>query len=181
MLTSSSPVPANGLRPCVSPTTTVTSAAGFTVNVNGGEQSGTDTLTLNMNGATDVTESVITVTGFLVMLLVGLTMIGTDRNGSIAFTPGGDLTGTRLLFELRMQEEVDLVGLDATHRLVAVDQALRHHVDGDPHLGLCRALAVARLQDPELAALDRAIWPVPGMAAADRLRTQPGDKRGCGR
>ena len=40
------------------------------------------------------------------------------------------------------------------HRLLAGDQALLRHVDGDLHGGLRGALAGARLQHPELAALD---------------------------
>ena len=56
--------------------------------------------------------------------------------------------------ELRMQEKVDLVRLDPHHRLLAADQALVDHVDGDAHLGLGGPLAVAGLQQPELALLD---------------------------
>jgi hypothetical protein len=43
--------------------------------------------------------SVVTVVGFLVMLIVGLAMVGTDGEGGIAFTPGGDLTDSRLFFD----------------------------------------------------------------------------------
>ena len=53
--------------------------------------------------------------------------------------------------ELRVEEEVHLLGLHPLHRLLAGDQAFFDHVDGDAHLGLGRALAVAGLQQPELA------------------------------
>ena len=87
---------------------------------------------------------------------VGVEGDGADRGSGRDIQALGDgLVGVPcLLSELGMQEEVDLLGLDAAHGLVAVDQALCHHVDGDPHLGLRRALAVAGLQDPELVALD---------------------------
>ncbi len=62
------------------------------------------------------------------------------------------LAGGRL--ELRMQEEFHLLRLDAAHRLFLVDEAFVDHVDGDAHFGLGRALAVARLQDPQLVVFD---------------------------
>ena len=55
----------------------------------------------------------------------------------------------------RMQQLVEGVGVDAQDRLFARDQPLARHVDGDAHGGARRALAAARLQHPELAALDR--------------------------
>ena len=55
--------------------------------------------------------------------------------------------------ERRMQQLVERGRLDARHRLLLVDQALAHHVDGDLERRLGGALAVARLQHVELAAL----------------------------
>ncbi len=60
----------------------------------------------------------------------------------------------RASFQLRVQEEIDLVGRDAQQRLFAGDQALLDHVHGDAHGGLGGALGVAGLQHPELAAFD---------------------------
>src|SRR3972149_1220756 len=70
--------------------------------------------------------------------------------------PAGDVIGrlARRAFELRVQVEVDLVGLHALDGRLACDQLLGHHVDGDAHFGLRRALGVARLEHPQLAALD---------------------------
>jgi len=56
--------------------------------------------------------------------------------------------------ELRVEEHVDLLGRDAADRFAAPDQALLGHVDRDADLGLRGALAVARLEQPELAVLD---------------------------
>ena len=55
----------------------------------------------------------------------------------------------------RPQELVQLVGLDAHERLFGADQALVGHVDRDADGGQPGALAVARLQHEEAAALDR--------------------------
>ena len=57
--------------------------------------------------------------------------------------------------ERRMQELVELAGVDALHRLFAGDQAISGHFDGDPQRGLRGALAGAGLQDEELAFLHR--------------------------
>ena len=56
--------------------------------------------------------------------------------------------------ELRVQEELDLLGLDPANSLLLGDQSFLDHVDRDPHLRLGRALAVAGLQNPELGVLD---------------------------
>src|SRR2546428_158331 len=54
-----------------------------------------------------------------------------------------------------MQELVDRGGIDAPDRRLAIDQALPDHVDGDLHRRRGGALADARLQHPQAAALDR--------------------------
>ncbi len=56
--------------------------------------------------------------------------------------------------EGRMQQLVERVRLDAADRLLARDQPVACHVDGDLERRLGGALAVARLQHPQLAALD---------------------------
>ena len=66
--------------------------------------------------------------------------------------PDGPLAG--LGTELRVQEEVHLIGRDPHHRLPAGDEALLGLVHGDAHRRLRGPLAVAGLQQPELAALD---------------------------
>ena len=53
-----------------------------------------------------------------------------------------------------MQQLGDLLGVLAAEGLLAVDEALVDEVDGDLDHGGAGALAVACLQDPELAALD---------------------------
>ena len=65
----------------------------------------------------------------------------------------GDHLALGLGIERGMQELVERGRHDARHRLLLVDQPLAHHVDGDLERGLGRALAVARLQHVELAAL----------------------------
>ena len=54
----------------------------------------------------------------------------------------------------RVQQLIERGGIDAGDRLRLVDQAFRDHVDGDLERRLGGALAGARLQHPELAALD---------------------------
>ena len=70
--------------------------------------------------------------------------------------PGGQLASrlARASFELRVQEVVHLLGLDAPDGLFLAEHAFLDHVDGDADFGLRGALAVARLQHPELAVLD---------------------------
>jgi hypothetical protein len=51
----------------------------------------------------------------------------------------------------RMQQLVERAGLDPRHRLLARDQPLVRHLDGDLERGLGRALAAAGLQHPQLA------------------------------
>ena len=53
-----------------------------------------------------------------------------------------------------MQELVERKRVDARHRVLRRDQPFIGHVDGDLQRGLGGALAVARLEHPELAALD---------------------------
>ena len=56
--------------------------------------------------------------------------------------------------ELRVQELVELCGVDAAHGLLAGDEALLDHLDGDAQGGGGGALAHAGLEHPELALLD---------------------------
>ena len=56
--------------------------------------------------------------------------------------------------ELRVQEPVDVLGRHPLHGLGAGDAPLVRQRDGDAHGRLRRALGVARLQHPQLAALD---------------------------
>ena len=56
--------------------------------------------------------------------------------------------------ELRVQELVELRGIDAAHGLLAGDQALLDHFDSDAQGGGGGALAHAGLEHPELALLD---------------------------
>jgi hypothetical protein len=55
----------------------------------------------------------------------------------------------------RMQELIDLRGIDAQHGLFARDQLLGGHVDGDVDRGGGGALAVTGLQHPQPSAFDR--------------------------
>ncbi len=54
----------------------------------------------------------------------------------------------------RVQQLVERARLDPRHRLVAADQLLVGELDRDAERSLCSALAVPRLQHPELALLD---------------------------
>ena len=56
--------------------------------------------------------------------------------------------------ELWVQELVELRGIDAAHSLIAGDQTLLDHLDGDAQGGGGGALAHAGLEHPELALLD---------------------------
>jgi len=82
---------------------------------------------------------------------------------------------------LRVEEEIDLLGGDAEHRLLGRDQPLVDHVDGDPDRRLRGALRVPRLKHPELAALDRelhvlhlAVMLLEPLADLLELRPRPG-------
>ena len=57
--------------------------------------------------------------------------------------------------DCRMQQLIELFRRDASHRSCAIDQFLARHVNRDAHGGGAGAFAGARLQHPELAALDR--------------------------
>src|SRR5579875_1928717 len=59
-----------------------------------------------------------------------------------------------LRVEPREEELVDLLGLHAQQGLVARDQPLAHHVDGDLDRGLGGALSAPGLEHPQLPALD---------------------------
>ena len=54
-----------------------------------------------------------------------------------------------------MQKLLELFGLDALQRRLAIDQLLVGHIDRDSHRRLRRALAGARLQHEQAVALDR--------------------------
>ncbi len=63
--------------------------------------------------------------------------------------------GLLLRVEDRREELHELLRLDAREGFLRRDEALVHHVGRDPHGGETRALAVARLEQIELAVLDR--------------------------
>ena len=71
---------------------------------------------------------------------------------------GVQTAGQRLVLlggvKLRVQELVELRGIDAAHGLLAGDQALLDHFDSDAQGGGGGALAHAGLEHPELALLD---------------------------
>ena len=56
--------------------------------------------------------------------------------------------------ELRVQELVELRGVDAAHGLLTGDEAFLDNLDSDAQGGGCRTLAYAGLEHPELALLD---------------------------
>ena len=56
--------------------------------------------------------------------------------------------------ELRVQELVELSGVDAAHGLLTGDEPLLDHLDGNTQSGGCGTLANAGLEHPELALLD---------------------------
>ena len=89
------------------------------------------------------------------------------RDGIIArehdFAHGGTRTGVKTAgqslvllggIKLRVQKLVELGGIDTGHGLLAGDQALLDHFDGDTQGGGGGALAHASLEHPELALLD---------------------------
>ena len=71
---------------------------------------------------------------------------------------GVQTAGQRLVLlggvELRVQELVELCGVDAAHGLLTGDQALLDHLDGDTQGGGSGALAHSSLEHPELTLLD---------------------------
>ena len=84
----------------------------------------------------------------------------------------------------RVEELVEGRRIDALHRLVARDQAFVGHVDGDLQRRLAGAFAGARLQHPELAALDGeleilhvAIVALEHLADRARTRRRPRHRR----
>ena len=96
-----------------------------------------------------------------------LMALGRTRDGVIArehdLAHGGTGTGVkaaceRLVLlggvELRVQELVELRGIDSAHSLLAGDQTLLDHFDGNAQGGGGSALAHAGLEHPELALLD---------------------------
>ena len=84
-----------------------------------------------------------------------------DRDAGGDPGAGGDAAGEDLgavgdvVGQVRRQHRRQLLGADPAQRLGAVDRALLREVDGGAHGGQRRALGRARLQQPELAALDR--------------------------
>ena len=72
-----------------------------------------------------------------------------------AFNPVAATSERRARIEHRMQQLVELRGVDPADRLVAVDQAFVDHRDRGLHRRRGRALAGARLKDVEPSVLDR--------------------------
>lgn len=96
-----------------------------------------------------------------------LMALGRTRNGVIArehdLAHGGTGTGIkaaceRLVLlggvELRVQELVELRGVDAAHGLLTGDEAFLDHLNSNAQSGGCGTLAHAGLEHPELALLD---------------------------
>ena len=67
---------------------------------------------------------------------------------------GADDVAFRLGIDGRVQQLVERGGIDADDRLLARDQPFPGHLDGDADRRLGGALARARLQHPQFAALD---------------------------
>ena len=67
---------------------------------------------------------------------------------------GGNHVALRLGVNGGVQKLVKRGGIDAHHRLIPADEALIGEVNRDPQCCLRGALAIARLQHPELAAFD---------------------------
>ena len=71
---------------------------------------------------------------------------------------GVQTAGQRLVLlggvKLRVQELVELRGINAAHGLLAGYQALLDHFDSDAQSGGCGTLAHAGLEHPELSLLD---------------------------
>ena len=96
-----------------------------------------------------------------------LMALGRTRDGVIArehdLAHGGTRAGVkaaceRLVLlggvELRVQELVELRGIDAAHGLLTGDEALLDHLDSDAQSGGCGTLAHTGLEHPELTLLD---------------------------
>ena len=96
-----------------------------------------------------------------------LMALGRTRDGVIArehdLAHGGTGAGVkaaceRLVLlggvELRVQELVELRGIDAAHGLLTGDEALLDHLDSDAQSGGCGTLAHTGLEHPELTLLD---------------------------
>ena len=78
-----------------------------------------------------------------------------DRRARRRVQALGEHVVLRVGVELRVQQLVELRGLDPQHRLALVDEALALHLDGHPQRGRGGALADAGLEDEEPALLDR--------------------------
>ena len=96
-----------------------------------------------------------------------LMALGRTRDGVIArehdLTHGGTGAGVKAVckrlvllrgVELRVQELVELSGVDAAHGLLTGDEAFLDHLDSDAQSGGGGTLAHAGLEHPELALLD---------------------------
>ena len=68
---------------------------------------------------------------------------------------GGEHVDLRLRVDAPVQQLIHLPRFDAQHRLALGDETFANHVDGDLHGRLGGALAAARLEHVERAALDR--------------------------
>jgi hypothetical protein len=77
---------------------------------------------------------------------------GRTRRGRQA---GGDHAAVRARIDGRMQKLIERQWIDAQHRFVLSDQAFVGKLDRDAQRRLGGALAVARLQHPQLALLHR--------------------------
>ena len=60
----------------------------------------------------------------------------------------------RLGIEHRVEELIELLGIDAQHGFLLADEAFADHLDGDANRRGAGALAVAGLEHVELAVLD---------------------------
>ena len=96
-----------------------------------------------------------------------LMALGRTRDGVVTrehdLAHSGTGTGVKATFErlvllggveLRVQELVELRGVDAAHGLLTGDEAFFDHLDSDAQGGGCGTLAHAGLEHPELALLD---------------------------
>ena len=98
----------------------------------------------------------------LALLGPGLGLVGEEHH-----LPGGRARRRRqaarddlrilqcLRVEDRVQQVVQPVGRDTQQGRLLVDHALLQHLHGDTHHGRAGAFAIARLQHPQLALLDR--------------------------
>ena len=81
--------------------------------------------------------------------------ISPDAAPGEAFSPCAATSTVRARVDHRVQELVELARVDARDRLLARDQPLLDHLDGDPQGRGRGALAGARLQEVERPLLDR--------------------------